>query len=83
VARRASRRRASWRSRRSGDFDFAFARSLKRETVLHLHQRDFLAEKQNVIFLGPPGTGETHLSLALGVQAARRGHRVAFASAQQ
>jgi DNA replication protein DnaC len=65
------------------DFDFAFARSLKRETVLHLHQLDFLAEKQNVIFLGPPGTGKTHLSIALGVQAARRGHRVAFASAQQ
>jgi DNA replication protein DnaC len=63
------------------DFDFAFARSLKRETVLH--QLDFLAEKQNVIFLGPPGTGKTHLSIALGVQAARRGHRVAFASAQQ
>src|SRR4029453_5435270 len=31
---------------------------------------------------GPPGTGKTHLSIALGVQAARRGHRVAFASAQ-
>jgi len=65
------------------DFDFGFARSLKRETVLHLHQLDFLAERQNVIFLGPPGTGKTHLSIALGVQAARRGHRVAFASAQQ
>ena len=39
------------------DFDFAFARSVKRETVLHLHQLDFLAEQQNVIFLGPPGTG--------------------------
>ena len=36
-----------------------------------------------MIFLGPPGTGKTHLSIALGVQAARRGHRVAFASAQQ
>ena len=65
------------------DFDFAFARSLKREAVLHLAQLDFLAEHMNVIFLGPPGTGKTHLSIALGVQAARRGHRVAFASAQQ
>ena len=64
------------------DFDFGFARSLKREAVLHLHQLDFLAEHMNVIFLGPPGTGKTHLSIALGVQAARRGHRVAFASAQ-
>ena len=65
------------------DFDFAFARGLKREQVLHLAQLDFLAEHQNVIFLGPPGTGKTHLSIALAVQAARRGHRVAFASAQE
>ena len=65
------------------DFDFGFARSLKRESVLHLAQLDFLAEHMNVIFLGPPGTGKTHLSIALAVQAARRGHRVAFASAHQ
>jgi DNA replication protein DnaC len=65
------------------DFDFAFQRSVKRATMAHLAQLDFLAESKNVIFLGPPGTGKTHLSIALGVQAARRGYRVAFASAQE
>ena len=65
------------------DFDFSFQRSLSRQTMAHLAQLDFLAEAKNVIFLGPPGTGKTHLSIALGVQAARRGHRVAFASAQE
>jgi DNA replication protein DnaC len=64
------------------DFDFSFQRSVKRQQIAHLAQLDFIAEAHNVIFLGPPGTGKTHLSIALGVQAARRGHRVAFASAQ-
>jgi DNA replication protein DnaC len=65
------------------DFDFTFQRSVKRQQMAHLAQLDFLAEAKNVVFLGPPGTGKTHLSIALGVQAARRGHRVAFASAQE
>jgi DNA replication protein DnaC len=65
------------------DFDFSFARSVKRAQIAHLHQLDFLVEATNVVFLGPPGTGKTHLSIALGVQAARRGHRVAFATAHQ
>lgn len=65
------------------DFDFAFQRSVKQEEIRHLAQLDFLREKSNVIFLGPPGTGKTHLSIALGVQAARRGYRALFATAQE
>jgi DNA replication protein DnaC len=64
------------------NFDFGFQRSVKQQTISHLAQLDFLHEANNVVFPGPPGTGKTHLSIALGVQAARRGHRVAFASAQ-
>ena len=51
------------------EFDFAFQTSIRRDTVLHLGQLDFLAGKENVVLLGPPGTGKTHLSIALGIRA--------------
>src|SRR5881227_1606767 len=65
------------------DFDFAFQASLRRETVLHLAQLDFLAGKENVVLLGPPGTGKTHLSIALGIRACLAGQRVLFRTATE
>jgi DNA replication protein DnaC len=65
------------------EFDFDHQRSLKRDTLLHLGTLDFVAAKENVVFLGPPGTGKTHLSIGLGIRAAQAGHRVAFATAAE
>src|SRR4051794_4106544 len=63
------------------EFDFDHARGLKRDQVAHLGTLDFVAAKENVIFLGPPGTGKTHLAIGLAVRACQAGHRVAFATA--
>jgi DNA replication protein DnaC len=65
------------------EFDFAFQTSLRRETVLHLGQLDFLAGRENIVLLGPPGTGKTHLAIALGLRACLAGHRVAFKTATE
>lgn len=65
------------------DFDFEHARGLKRETIAHLGTLDFVTAKDNVIFLGPPGTGKTHLATGLGITAAHHGHRVLFATATE
>src|ERR671929_809742 len=65
------------------EFDFAFQPSLRRETVLHLGQLDFLAGRENVVLLGPPGTGKSHLAIALGIRACLAGHRVAFRTATE
>ncbi|MDQ4068878.1 MAG: IS21-like element helper ATPase IstB [Actinomycetota bacterium] len=65
------------------DFDFDHQRSLRRDTISHLATLDFIAERSNVVFLGPPGTGKTHLAIALGIRACQAGHRVAFATAAE
>jgi DNA replication protein DnaC len=65
------------------EFDFDHARGLKRDVIAHLGTLDFAAAKENVIFLGPPGTGKTHLAIGLAVRACQAGHRVLFATAAQ
>src|SRR5947209_10798308 len=65
------------------EFDFAFQTSIRRDSVLHLGQLDFLAGRENVVLLGPPGTGKTHLAIALGIRACLAGHRVAFRTATE
>jgi len=65
------------------EFDFSFQRSVKRTVIEHLGQLDFLHGKQNVVLLGPPGTGKTHLAIAIGIRACLGGQRVAFATATE
>ena len=60
------------------DFDFSFQPSIKREQIDSLHELGFLERKENVIFLGPPGVGKTHLAISLAIAAAQSGRRVYY-----
>ena len=59
-------------------FDFAFQPSIKREQIESLHELGFLDRRENVIFLGPPGVGKTHLAISLAIAAAESGWRVYY-----
>jgi DNA replication protein DnaC len=59
-------------------FDFTFQPSLDRKVVRELAGLGFVERAENVVLLGPPGVGKTHLALALGVKAVEAGHRVLF-----
>jgi DNA replication protein DnaC len=59
-------------------FDFSFQPSIKREQLDSLAELGFLERKENVVLLGPPGVGKTHLAIALAITAAQRGRRVYY-----
>lgn len=63
------------------DFQFQAQPSLDRRLVDELATGRFLYEGRNLIFLGPPGVGKTHLAIALGLVTAELGHRVYFTTA--
>ena len=65
------------------EFDFSFQRSVKKTLISHLGQLDFLHARENVVLLGPPGTGKTHLAIALGIRACLAGQRVHFRTATE
>jgi len=61
-------------------FDFSFQPSLDRNRILTLAQLAFIDRHEVVHVLGPPGTGKSHLAIALGVEAVKAGRSVYFAT---
>jgi DNA replication protein DnaC len=63
------------------DFTFEHLPTAPRDVIAHLATTTFVARKENVVLLGPPGTGKTHLAIALAIKAAEATYPVAFDSA--
>lgn len=62
-------------------FDFSQAPYLSKKEVMELLECSFVDQKDNLILVGAPGTGKTHISIALGIEACKRGKKVMFFTA--
>lgn len=60
------------------EFDFTFQPSLDRQKIMGLFDLNFIRQKGNVIFLGPPGVGKTHLAVSLALKACQSGMSIYF-----
>jgi len=59
-------------------FDFAFNKKMNRSLVFDLATANFIARHEDALFLGPPGTGKSHLAQAIGLAAIQQGYRVMY-----
>lgn len=67
--------------KRLDEFDYRAQPSIDPRLIEELATGRYLSQGRNLVFLGPPGVGKTHLAIALGVKVAEMGHRVYFATA--
>lgn len=62
------------------EFDFDFQKSITKKQINRLLEMDWIDSVFNLMFLGPPGVGKTHISIALGFKAVEMGYRVTYTS---
>lgn len=62
------------------DFGFSFQPSIDKKIINDCATCNFIRERKNVVFIGNPGTGKTHLSTAIGIRALMKGFKVYFTS---
>jgi DNA replication protein DnaC len=60
------------------NFDFTFNKKMNRSLVFDLATANFIAKHEDALFLGPPGTGKSHLAQAIGQAAIQQGYRVLY-----
>jgi DNA replication protein DnaC len=65
------------------EFDFNFQPSIDKRQINDAATCQYIAEKRNIIFIGSPGTGKTHLAISLGIKALLKSHKVLFTSVSE
>ena len=68
--------------KRLEEFDFSFQPQIDEKRITELGSLQFIEDKQNIVFLGPPGVGKTHLATSLGVKACQQQLKVSFFTVQ-
>lgn len=65
------------------DFDYGFQPSIDKKIINDCATCQFITEKKNIVFIGNPGTGKTHLSIGIGIKALAKGYKVLFTSVSE
>jgi len=65
------------------DYDFSFHSKIDEKLIRELCELNFIRDAKNIIFVGPPGVGKTHLAVGLGIKAALSRKRVLFCNTEE
>ncbi|MDK2919948.1 MAG: hypothetical protein PWQ37_2681 [Candidatus Petromonas sp.] len=65
------------------EYDFNFQPKLNRQEIYNLATGEYIRKRENIVFVGPPGIGKSHLSVSLGVKALQQGYKVLFTSVSE
>jgi len=65
------------------EFDFGFQRSVSKKHMLQLNELSWLESAYNILFIGPPGVGKSHLAVSLGIAAVNAGYKAVFVHMEQ
>ena len=66
-----------------GGFDFKSVPQINKKQIIDISMCGFIDKRSNVVFTGPPGVGKSHLTIAVGREACRRGYKVRFFTAAE
>ncbi|SDH80355.1 IstB-like ATP binding protein, partial [Nitrosomonas sp. Nm132] len=78
-----NRKRAAFPLHKSlEEFDYRFQTTISKREINSLLDFSFIDNRENVVFIGPPGVGKTHLAIGIGLKAIDAGYKVCFTTAQ-